>query len=117
MFQHLASPISTHTTVPKMVNKVTEREDTKSQLLVTLLINSSHPDPLIFVALAQVRIGGAFFFLFRNVSRGVPLETLSLFIFSYCICSQDMSREQQLQIPPKEVIANSPLTNRIERCC
>jgi hypothetical protein len=60
----------------------------------------------------QVRIGGALFFLFGSVSRGIPLGTLSPFIFSIDICSQDMSREQQLQISPKEVIANSPLTNR-----
>jgi MFS family permease len=60
-----------------------------------------------------VRIGGALFFLFRNVLRGVPLKTLSPFTFSSEICSLDMSQEQQLQIPSKEVIANSPLTNRM----
>jgi hypothetical protein len=58
---------------------------------------------------------GRSFLPIRNVSRGVPLETLSPFIFSYCICSRDMSREQQLQIPPEEIIANSPLTNRAEK--
>jgi hypothetical protein len=43
--------------------------------------------------------------------RGVPLELLLPFIFSSYICSRDMSREQQLQIPPfpEELIANSPL--------
>ena len=58
----------------------------------------------------QVRIGGALFILFGNVLRGTPLETLSPFILSLDVCSRDMSREQHLQIPPKE--ANSPLTNR-----
>jgi hypothetical protein len=32
--------------------------------------------------LKKVRIGGALFFLFGGVSRGVTLETLSPFIFS-----------------------------------
>jgi hypothetical protein len=53
MYQHLVSPISTHTTVPRMVNKVTEREDTLFRLLVTPLINSSLQDPMMFVVLAQ----------------------------------------------------------------
>jgi hypothetical protein len=49
-----------------------------------------------------------------NIYQGayrVPLEKLSPFILSSDICSRDMSQEQQLQIPPTEVIANSPLTN------
>jgi hypothetical protein len=54
----------------------------------------------------EVRIGGALFFLFWSVSRGVPLGTLSPFIFSSNICSRDISQEQQLQISPNEVVAN-----------
>jgi hypothetical protein len=58
---------------------------------------------------------GALFFLSGSVSRGVSLETLSPFIFSSGICSRDMPRGQQLQIPLKEVIAKSPFTNRWSR--
>jgi hypothetical protein len=39
--------------------------------------------------------------------------TVSPFIFSLDICSRDMSRERQLQFHPKEVITNSPLTDRV----
>jgi hypothetical protein len=52
----------------------------------------------------KVRIGGALFFLFGNVPRGIPLsplETISPFIFSSDICSRDMSREQQLRFPSR----------------
>jgi hypothetical protein len=45
--------------------------------------------------------GKSLFFLFGNVSREVPLEPVSLLIFSLEICSQDMSLVQQLQIPPR----------------
>jgi len=54
---------------------------------------------------AEVRIGGALFFLFGNVPRGillVPLEKISPFNFSSDICSRDESREQQLQIPSQK---------------
>jgi hypothetical protein len=76
-------------------------------LVFAIIIVRGRPSPITY-ELVPVRIGGAPFFLFlsRSVSTGVPLETLSPFSFSSDICSRDMPREQQLQIPPKEVTAN-----------
>jgi hypothetical protein len=49
---------------------------------------------------------GALFFLFGSVSRGVALETSAL---STCLASKNCN-----PLPtPEEVIANSPLTDRI----
>jgi hypothetical protein len=39
--------------------------------------------------------------MFKEELLLVPLKALSLFIFSWDICSRDMSREQQLQNPPR----------------
>jgi hypothetical protein len=56
------------------------------------------------------RIGGALFFLFANVSKGVTLETLLPPIFSSAL--EIFLGSNKSRALPEEVIANSPLTNK-----
>jgi hypothetical protein len=62
----------------------------------------------------MVRIGGALFFLFGNVSRGVTLEALSPLIFSSAL--ETFLGRNNSKTLPEEVIANSPLTDRRVHC-
>jgi hypothetical protein len=57
-----------------------------------------------------VRISGALFFLYGNISRGVTIETLSPFIFSSAL--KTLLASNNSKTLPGEVIANSSLTDR-----
>jgi hypothetical protein len=60
--------------------------------------------------IAMVRIGGAGFFLFGGVSREELLLSISHFkTFSL----ETGPRSNNSKFPSEEVIANSPLTNRV----
>jgi hypothetical protein len=62
----------------------------------------------------DVRIGGALFFLFGNISRGIPLEISSPFKpFSLETSALETClRSHNSKSPPEEGIANSQLTDR-----
>jgi len=67
----------------------------------------------VWYALTFGRMGGALFFLFGNVSGRVTIETLSPLIFSSAL--ETFLGSNNSKPLPEEVIANSPLTDRMRK--